>query len=268
MFLSVIIPTCNRNDLLRKCLVCLSPENQTINSSKYEIIVTDDSKSNNELEILKEQYKFVRFVTGPQKGPAANRNYGAKFAKGDWLIFIDDDCLPDINILNEYYNEIIKEQFGAFEGYIDADRPKERYDEVSPINLKGGCFWSCNIAVNKEIYISIGGFDEGFPFPALEDTDIYNRLKSVTKINFLENAKVIHPWRRPIIWDNYKKWIKCHEYSNKKSNTIKNFNYRIGCMKLFLGVINFETLKLVKFKFLGFQFYIEVLTTKFVMIFI
>ena len=46
MFLSVIIPTCNRNDLLRKCLNNLIPDFQSIDSSKYEIIVTDDSKLN------------------------------------------------------------------------------------------------------------------------------------------------------------------------------------------------------------------------------
>lgn len=267
MFLSVIVPTCNRNDLLRKCLDNLIPDFQTIDSSKYEIIVSDDSKLNDEIEQLKQEYPFIFFIEGPKKGPAANRNNAAKHSKGDWLIFIDDDCLPDKELLNTYYKEIIKGDYEAFEGYINADRAQERYDEQSPLNLKGGCFWSCNIAVNKEIYDSIGGFDEGFPFPALEDTDLYHRLKLVAKTAFLEKAKVIHPWRKPRKWNNYRKWIKCHEYAVKKSNTPKNINYRIKRVNLFVGKFIEQSLKIIRYKGKGFYFYIEVLLCEFLLIF-
>ena len=267
MFLSVIVPTCNRNDLLRKCLDNLIPEFQTIDSFIYEIIVTDDSKVNNEVGMLMTEYPFVHFVEGPKKGPAANRNSGAKHAKGEWLIFIDDDCQPDKDILKTYYEEIIKGDYDAFEGYINADRAQERYDEQSPLNISGGCFWSCNIAVNKEIYNSIGGFDEGFPFPALEDTDLYHRLKLVAKTAFLEKAKVIHPWRKPLKWNNYRKWIKCHDYAIKKSNTTKDIHYRIKRINLFLSKTVQQSFKLIKFKGKGFYFYLEVLLCDFLLIF-
>jgi GT2 family glycosyltransferase len=267
MYLSVIIPTCNRYDLLKNCLDNLSPQFQSIDSSLYEIIVTDDSKNNSELELVKKAYSWVNFVVGPKKGPAANRNNGAKYAKGDWIIFIDDDCLPDKEILRSYYIEIEKGIYKGIEGYINADRAQKRFDEQSPLNLVGGCFWSCNIAVEKKIYNRLGGFDEGFPFPALEDTDFYNRLKEVTKTGFLEKAKVIHPWRRPKPWQNYKKWISCHEYAIAKSKTPKNIKYRIKRIKLFITVFINDTMKLIKFRFKGFLFYIEVIWCSFLMIF-
>src|SRR5665213_3286620 len=106
MKFSVIIPTCNRNDLLRKCLDLLAPSNQTIDN--YEIIVTDDSKDGIAKDLIKQDYPWVCWVEGPKRGPAANRNNGAKTANGDWLVFIDDDCLPDKNVLNCYKNGIIK----------------------------------------------------------------------------------------------------------------------------------------------------------------
>jgi glycosyltransferase involved in cell wall biosynthesis len=149
MFLTVIVPTCNRNDLLRKCLDNLIPNVQSIDSSKYEVIITDDSKSNVELYMLKNEYPFFQFVEGPKKGPASNRNNGAKLAKGDWLVFIDDDCIPDQDILFAYLNEINKGVHNGIEGYINVERLQERFDEESPINLSGGCFWSCNIAVKR-----------------------------------------------------------------------------------------------------------------------
>jgi glycosyltransferase involved in cell wall biosynthesis len=61
----------------------LGPNTQEINSSNYEIIVSNDSLINPELQLLKEEYPFIRFINGSKKGPAANRNNGAKHAKSD-----------------------------------------------------------------------------------------------------------------------------------------------------------------------------------------
>lgn len=267
MFLSVIIPTYNRYDLLRKCLDNLVPDFQTIDAKSYEIIVSDDSKTNEEIEILKKEYPFVTFVPGPQKGPASNRNNGAKYAKGDWLVFIDDDCLPDKDILQVYLNEINKGIYQGIEGYINADRPKERFDEESPLNLSGGCFWTCNIAVDKEVFNKLNGFDEGFPFAALEDTDFYERLKTVAKTTFLESAKVIHPWRRAKAWTGYKRWMASHQYAIKKENVQKNFKYRKERINLFIGFIFKRSFELVKFRFKGFQYFLEGLYFNFWIIF-
>jgi GT2 family glycosyltransferase len=265
--ISVVIPTYKRNDLLVKCLNQLRPNKQTISNELYEVIVTDDSADCEAKGLIEEKYPWVHWVEGPHRGPAANRNNGAKVTKGEWLIFIDDDCIPDNDILITYYNEIIKGNYKGIEGYINADRPKERFDEQSPLNLTGGCFWSCNIAVEKEIFDSIGGFDVGFPFPALEDTDFYHRLKLVTKTTFLENAKVVHPWRRVQRWNNYKKWINCNDHAMKKADTPKNINYRIKRIKLFIRLLGRYGNELIKFKFKGFAFFVEVLLTNFILIF-
>ncbi|TRX22997.1 glycosyltransferase family 2 protein [Flavobacterium franklandianum] len=267
MFLSVIIPTYNRYDLLRKCLDNLMPDVQTIDSTKFEIIVSDDSKQNEEIKNLKSEYPFVHFISGPQKGPASNRNNGAKQAKGDWLVFIDDDCLPDHDILLSYLNEINKGVYRGIEGYINADRHRERFDEQCPMNLTGGCFWTCNIAVEKEVFNKLGGFDEGFPFAALEDTDFYERLKAVVNTTFIASAKVIHPWRRADKWANYKKWIKSHQYAIKKANTPKNFKYRVKRINLFVGSFFKNGKNLLEYKFKGFYFYLEISYCHFLLIF-
>jgi GT2 family glycosyltransferase len=266
MFLSVIVPTCNRNILLRKCLDNLVSDFQTIDSSKYEIIVSDDSKVNDEIEILKEEYPFIHFIDGPKKGPAANRNFGSKHAKGEWLIFIDDDCMPDKELLINYYKEIIKGNYKGIEGYINADRPQERFDEQSPLNLTGGCFWSCNIAVDKEIFNNLGGFDESFIF-WMEDIEFSQRLKSVTKTTFLESAKVVHPWRRVKPFKSYKSWIKGRIIFSKKTNTNKDLPYRIKMINLFIGSLVKSTITLINFSFRGLGFYLELNWFNFLMIF-
>jgi len=196
MKLSVIIPTCNRNDFLSKCLDLLAPANQSIDD--YEVIVTDDSKDAASKNLVQQAYHWAQWVEGPRRGPAANRNNGAKVSGGDWLIFIDDDCLPDANILHEYKNGITDNPGAlAFEGAILPDNWELLKKDMSecPVNTDGNCFWSANICVQKYIFNTIGGFDETFILPAQEDQDLFNKLKKHTSVVFLKKCVVIHPVR-------------------------------------------------------------------------
>ena len=267
LFLSVIIPTYKRNDLLFNCLTMLSPDKQTISSDLYEVIVTDDSKNQMSLELSKD-FPWAKFIQGPQKVPASNRNNGAKNAKGNWFVFIDDDCLPDSNILKSYYDAISIGSYRALEGYINAERPKQRVDEESPLNLKGNCFWSCNIAIERELYRELKGFDEGFPYAAMEDTDLFERLQKIAKHNFVPEAKVIHPWRRVKPFQNFKKRLLSNQYSLNKNHIKRNFKYRFQRLKLCVGVIISDTKLLFKFRFRGFGVYLDRVCFQIVMLFI
>ena len=195
MLLSVIIPTCNRNDLLGKCLDRLAPAAQTLPASTYEVIVSDDSP-NYEAEIYCSQhYPWVRYTRGPRKGPAANRNNGAKQATGHWLVFTDDDCLPNPDWLQAYAKAIEENpEVKAFEGAIlpdDWELLKKDMAEC-PVNTQGGCFWSANIMVRKNLFDSVGGFNEGFRLAANEDQFLMNVLSVHTKTLFIQEAKIIH----------------------------------------------------------------------------
>jgi glycosyltransferase involved in cell wall biosynthesis len=197
MKLSVIIPTCNRNNLLRKCLDLLAPANQTI-VDDYEVIITDDSSENIAKDLAHMHYKWAKWVEGPKRGPAANRNNGAKTATGDWVVFIDDDCLPYRNLLEEYKKG--KEENGsslAFEGAILPDNWELLKRDMSecPVNTEGNCFWSANICVQKQLFNNVGGFDESFILAAQEDQDLFNKLKKHTSVTFLKKCVVVHPVR-------------------------------------------------------------------------
>lgn len=265
MLLSVIIPTCNRNDLLGLCLEQLSPSNQNL-GMPYEVLVSDDSKNNTAMDFVETNFPWATWISGPKRGPAANRNNGAKHAKGEWLIFIDDDCLPTKQLLSEYVREIEKGHYLALEGAVNADREQQRYDEEAPINLDGNCFWSCNIGIQKKLFNEVGGFDENFPFAAMEDVDFHVRVKQVTKTAFLKNALVIHPWRRMIPFKSYKKHIASHKYFEEKYKN-KSANYRIERLKILLGQSSKDLLLLSKYSFKGFGFYLEKVLLNFLLIF-
>lgn len=196
-FFSVIVPTYHRNDLLAKCLDCLTPGVQTLPFEQYEVIVTDDGSQTTAEEMIREHYPWVKWLVGPRKGPAANRNNGAKYAQGEWLAFTDDDCLPDPHWLETYTEAIVAEHLClVFEGRTYVDRPRQTLAEISPINESGGYLWSCNFAIQGQLFESLSGFDERFPYAAMEDVDLRLRLTNIGhKFSFVKAASVCHPWR-------------------------------------------------------------------------
>ena len=207
MLLSLIIPTYKRRDALSPCLQLLAPEVQNVSPDLFEVIVTDDALADNPTDSLLHDFPRVRHNPGPQKGPATNRNSGAKCAQGEWLLFLDDDCLPQPSFLSAYIEAIHKNPgYLVFEGRTLTDRPQLRLDEEAPLNNNGGFLWSCNFLIQKKTFFDLGGFCERYPYACMEDVDFREQLKRRNlKFLFVPEALVLHPWR-PIAPDG--KYLK------------------------------------------------------------
>lgn len=192
--ISVVIPTCNRNELLARCLERLVPGAQTLNADQYEVVVTDDSSNDGAERLIHSRFPSVRWVRGPRRGPAANRNNGARAARGDWNAFTDDDCIPDACWLKELA-AAIEPGVQVYEGKTECRDGLGALDEA-PVNLTGGKLWSCNLMVARKVFDAVDGFDEGFPFAACEDMDLQNRLNKLgLQCKFVPRASVDHPPR-------------------------------------------------------------------------
>jgi GT2 family glycosyltransferase len=193
---SVVIPTYHRNESLAKCLDCLSPGIQTLPAEAYEVIVTDDGCETTAEEMIRDRHPWVRWVAGSRKGPAANRNNGARFATGAWLAFTDDDCLPSASWLSAFASAIASDIF-VYEGKTTCEAGIKSPLEHAPANLTGGYLWSCNMLIKTSIFKYLGGFDENFPHPHLEDVDLRDRIQDAGYIfQFVEKAVVDHPPRK------------------------------------------------------------------------
>ncbi|QGW29722.1 glycosyltransferase family 2 protein [Phnomibacter ginsenosidimutans] len=119
---SIVIPTYKRNHQLALCLQRLQPAAQSLEASLYEVIVTDDAADAATEQLLLTQFPWATYTAGPHRGPAANRNHGASLAIGEWLVFTDDDCLPDAQWLQAYADAIeLHPDCKAFEGAILPD---------------------------------------------------------------------------------------------------------------------------------------------------
>ena len=99
MNVSVIIPTRNRAEILKKTLSTLVKQVDR----EDEVLVVNNGSSDNTKEVIFElQSKFpIKYFFEPQKGPSFARNLGVKEAKSEITAFLDDDCLVQKNWLSE-----------------------------------------------------------------------------------------------------------------------------------------------------------------------
>jgi GT2 family glycosyltransferase len=227
---SVVIPTYRRPDDLARCLDQLAPGEQNLSFEYYEVIVSDDEGKESETQTLvKEQYPWAKWVAGPGRGPAANRNRGAKYAEAEWLVFTDDDCVPESEWLEAYAEEASRHpSLSVMEGATLPEGPRKSLAWQAPINTEGGRLWSCNLAVSADCFSTLGGFDTDYPF-ALEDMDFKTRvLKHDLSWTFVREAVVTHPWRQGTARELFTRQMRelrgWRVFAKKHPNHINKFN--------------------------------------------
>jgi GT2 family glycosyltransferase len=201
LLITVVIPTRHRNESLAHCLDCLAPGAQTI-TARYEILVTDDGSDSTAEAMVRDRYPWARWVQGPRRGPAANRNNGFRHASTEWIAFTDDDCLPGPGWLAAFHTAIASGSL-VLEGKTICSAGLSSLLDFAPVNETGGWLWSCNMMLHRSIMERLGGFDENFPTAHLEDVDLRERLKEADiGFVFIPDAVVDHPPKRATARDN------------------------------------------------------------------
>ena len=113
IFISVIIPTYKRPELLLKILENL--KKNFLNFKNFEVIICDSSNSNNtkiKIDAFKSYNDFfkITYLNINKNLHSLKRNVGIKAASGDYVVLLDDDCLPSDNFVKDY-NLIFKKNF-------------------------------------------------------------------------------------------------------------------------------------------------------------
>ena len=89
--ISVVVAAYNEEKTIGRCLDSLLA--QTAPRNSYEIIVADDGSTDKTKQVA--ESCGVRVITQPNRGPSAARNLGAQQARGEVVLFIDADSIPD-----------------------------------------------------------------------------------------------------------------------------------------------------------------------------
>jgi len=101
---SVVIPSYNRAQTLRKVLAAL--KSQTVGRNALEVIVVDDGSTDATEEAVRDYRRDspleLSYHKQANRGPGAARNAGIARAKHPLLVFLGDDVIPDPRLIEEH----------------------------------------------------------------------------------------------------------------------------------------------------------------------
>ncbi len=183
MRLSVIVPVFNGRDVLPRCLAGLAGSTR----APDEVIVVDDGSTDESAAIARAHgATVIPTVAGP-RGPAWARNRGAAMASGDVLVFVDSDVVV--------HADTLARMEATFEGQPEVHALFGSYDDRPPApgiasrfkNLlhhyvhqhgkrEASSFWAGCGAIRREAFRTVGGFDESYAKPSIEDIELGVRL--------------------------------------------------------------------------------------------
>ena len=220
-FFSIIIPTCNRLQSLDRCLKKI--HSQDGHGLEIEILVGDDGAGEDTHEFLARHHPAAIWIQGPRKGPAANRNHAAKQARGQWLIFIDDDTEPHPKFLQGYHVMASTGTHQVLEGRLICPDKRNSPFYRMPENLHGGLFTSGNLAFQKKTFEELGGFDQDLV--VMEDLEMAHRIrKRGISQSFCAEAAVDHRaqafgWSHLLWWAFHHRWSILYDYKTQAKST-------------------------------------------------
>jgi len=186
---SVVIPTRNRPEAIVRCLDALAT--QRFPSDDFEVIVVDDgSNPPLTLEVGRWSSRFdLKLIHQKNTGPGGARNRGVAEARGEFLAFTDDDCLPTPDWLRDVVAALERQPEALVGGSTFNGLKSQLFSEVSQLILAfvyehfnrdsadAYFFTSNNMGCRKVSLQEVGGFDASFQV-ASEDRDFCDRWRS------------------------------------------------------------------------------------------
>lgn len=191
--ITVVIPTIGR-PTLRATLAALGPA--------VPVIVVDD-RPEPAGRVTPEPW--VRVVPSGGRGPAAARNAGWRAAATPWVVFLDDDVVPEPGWREALLADLadLPGDVAGSQGRIVVPLPSGRRPtdaERNTAGLAGACWITADMAYRRAALESAGGFDERFPRAYREDADLALRMMGAGYRLVRGGRVTVHPVRDEGFW--------------------------------------------------------------------
>lgn len=247
---SIIIPVYNRPDEVDELLQSLTEQS----FKDLEVIIVEDGSSQ-PCENVVHRYASklpLRYYTKENSGPGQTRNFGAEHSQGEFLIFLDSDCVLPPDFLKEVDAELSREECDAWGG------PDRAHDSFTPVQkaisysmtsfittggIRGGKkqmdkkFYprSFNMGIRRSLYRQLGGFSS---MRFGEDIDLSLRIyKSEASCRLFPEAWVWHKRRT-----DFKKFFKqVHNSGIARINLMKRHQGSLKLVHLLPAVFTIGT---------------------------
>ena len=256
---SIVIPNYNGRRLLEKNLPMVLVACQKWEKSgpvrrpaDWEVIVVDDGSTDESVSFLKKNYPQIKVVVHQKNQRfAAACNSGVKTAKGEIVVLLNNDVIPEPNFLNPLVKHFedpmvfavgCKEKdvkdgkivysgrgLGEFKRGFLIHWRAENQDKTDTLWATAG-----SMAVDKEKWLKLGGMDTIFRPAYWEDIDLSWRAKKVGwQILFEPRSIVIHHHETTNIPTFGKKQMKVFAYKNQFLFVWKNGDFKMLLQHIF-----------------------------------
>lgn len=219
---SVVIPTFNAHE--RLSLLLESLENQSVRN--FEVIVVDDGSTDETRKIVRQT---MRRFSVPLRyyyldntdifGAGIARNCGGKHARGDVLLFLDQDCVAEHDLVKKHivHHKTKDIVLGYYAGYGDEEKYYDfaklkkciRQRKTIPVmkdfrdrlfrsatrDDAWKCFVSAHFSIKRSLF-KIFNFDEKFIQWGGQDVDLgYRLIKKGYTIYFAKDCVAYNSWK-------------------------------------------------------------------------
>jgi len=200
--ISVIIPVYNGGPNFRKCLMSV----KALFPSPLEVIVVGDGDTDGSSQLAEEFGVTVLRFSSPG-GPARARNFGASRAKGEIVFFADADVTLSTDAIGRVamafkHDPDLAALFGSYDDDPGETNFLSQYRNLLHhyVHQNGredaSTFWGACGAIRREVFLAMGGFDEMYVKPSIEDIELGYRLKRAGySIRLCRSLQVKH-WKR------------------------------------------------------------------------
>ena len=208
MSISAVIPSYNSARFLPNAIKSILKQTRKVD----EIIVVDDGSSDDTAEVVEQFGSAVRYIYQENSGPSAARNRGLRFAKGDWIAFLDADDLWTSQKIENQCNAVETHKVKLVAG--DMAEVDNRLNILEPSVLKKhnllkffvnqprlqnplgmnrllnkNFIPTGTVLVEKEVITSLGGFTEDIRYG--EDLELWSKIAGLYPIACLPEVLML-----------------------------------------------------------------------------
>lgn len=182
--ISVIVPVYNGEKFLGRCLDAIFGSDH----APLEVLVVDDCSTDGSAA-LAQGYGASVISMEKNSGPGRARNFAAKQARGEVLLFVDADVVvkPEtIGLIASAFeaNPEISALFGSYDdepaetNFLSQYKNLQHHFVHQTSSPEASTFWAGLGAVRRDVFLALGGFDyEKFAVPSIEDIELGLRLR-------------------------------------------------------------------------------------------
>jgi GT2 family glycosyltransferase len=197
--ISVVVRTCGGLEALERCLDALAQQKPV--AGGVEVVLSIDGPDLAPADVRAAGRGLaLDVVQAARTGAAAARNGGAVRATGALLAFVDDDCAPQPSWAGALRAALDGHPEAIAGGPIVNADPRDATAAAAHAVLDA--LYACpteefvaaaNLAIRRERFVALDGFDESFPTAAAEGRDLCARaVDAGMEVIFAPNATVVH----------------------------------------------------------------------------